>query len=172
MRSLSRSLWASKRLFLSRDLSAQRKFHFNAVPPNVSRPFVMSPWGRRFQSTTVEETNSERSEILSATSLTPSSINDSVSTSSEISPLQHSNDPAQEKGHMPRIAYIAIGSNIGNRILWIERALEQMKIISSEMIVKRTSSLWETEPMYVTDQEKFLNGVIEVLDYCSFIDHD
>ncbi|KAJ3497633.1 hypothetical protein NLG97_g1749 [Lecanicillium saksenae] len=28
--------------------------------------------------------------------------------------------------------------------------------------VTRTSSLWETEPMYVTDQDRFLNGVAEV----------
>jgi 2-amino-4-hydroxy-6-hydroxymethyldihydropteridine diphosphokinase/dihydropteroate synthase len=28
--------------------------------------------------------------------------------------------------------------------------------------IKRTSSLWETEPMYVKDQELFLNGVAEV----------
>lgn len=28
--------------------------------------------------------------------------------------------------------------------------------------VKRTSSLWETEPMYVHDQDKFVNGACEV----------
>ena len=28
--------------------------------------------------------------------------------------------------------------------------------------MKRTSSLWETEPMYVTDQDRFLNGACEV----------
>jgi 2-amino-4-hydroxy-6-hydroxymethyldihydropteridine diphosphokinase/dihydropteroate synthase len=28
--------------------------------------------------------------------------------------------------------------------------------------VLRTSSLWETEPMYVLDQNNFLNGVCEV----------
>jgi len=28
--------------------------------------------------------------------------------------------------------------------------------------VKRTSSLWETKPMYVMDQGQFINGVCEV----------
>jgi len=28
--------------------------------------------------------------------------------------------------------------------------------------IRRTSCLWETEPMYVEDQERFLNGVAEV----------
>lgn len=28
--------------------------------------------------------------------------------------------------------------------------------------VKRTSSLWETEPMYVKDQDLFMNGACEV----------
>lgn len=28
--------------------------------------------------------------------------------------------------------------------------------------VKRTSSLWETEPMYVAEQDRFINGACEV----------
>lgn len=28
--------------------------------------------------------------------------------------------------------------------------------------ILRTSSLWETDPMYVLEQDKFLNGVCEV----------
>ena len=57
-------------------------------------------------------------------------------------------------------AYVAIGSNLGKRMRWIERALRELKLRG--VVIKRTSSLWETEPMYVTDQERFLNGVIEV----------
>jgi len=60
-------------------------------------------------------------------------------------------------------AYIAIGSNLGKRMRWIERALRELK--SRGIIIKRTSSLWETEPMYVTDQNRFLNGVIEVITH-------
>ena len=57
-------------------------------------------------------------------------------------------------------AFIAIGSNLGRRLNWIERALRELKLRG--IIIKRTSSLWETEPMYVKDQDRFLNGVIEV----------
>lgn len=58
-------------------------------------------------------------------------------------------------------AYIAVGSNMGNRVGWIEKALNMMPR-KAPIKVKRTSSLWETEPMYVTDQDNFVNGVIEV----------
>lgn len=58
------------------------------------------------------------------------------------------------------IAYIALGSNLGDRISMIERACNEMS--QRGIKVKRTSGLWETEPMYVLDQDKFLNGVCEV----------
>ncbi|CAK7228582.1 trifunctional dihydropteroate synthetase [Sporothrix curviconia] len=57
-------------------------------------------------------------------------------------------------------AYIALGGNLGDRIGWIEKACREMD--SRGIRVLRTSSLWETEPMYVLDQDKFANGVCEV----------
>ncbi|KAK0629978.1 Dihydropteroate synthase-like protein [Bombardia bombarda] len=59
-----------------------------------------------------------------------------------------------------RTAYIALGSNLGDRIGWIEKACNEMD--AQGIRVKRTSSLWETEPMYVLDQDRFVNGVCEV----------
>lgn len=59
-----------------------------------------------------------------------------------------------------RIAYIALGSNLGDRIGWIEKACNEMD--ARGIKVKRTSSLWETEPMYVLDQDRFVNGACEV----------
>lgn len=59
-----------------------------------------------------------------------------------------------------RTAYIALGSNMGDRIAWIEKACNEMD--ARGITVKRTSSLWETEPMYVLDQDRFVNGVCEV----------
>lgn len=58
------------------------------------------------------------------------------------------------------VAYIALGSNVGNRIYWIEEACN--RISRKGIIIKRTSSLWETKPMYVLEQDNFLNGVIEI----------
>ncbi|KAM0431910.1 hypothetical protein ACHAPT_005163 [Fusarium lateritium] len=57
-------------------------------------------------------------------------------------------------------AYIALGSNLGDRVAEIERACNEMD--RRGIKVKRTSSLWETEPMYVTDQDRFVNGACEV----------
>ncbi|KAI1079224.1 Dihydropteroate synthase [Whalleya microplaca] len=59
-----------------------------------------------------------------------------------------------------RTAYIALGSNLGDRVAMIEEACREMD--SRGIKVKRTSSLWETEPMYVVDQDRFVNGACEV----------
>ncbi|KAJ4294849.1 trifunctional dihydropteroate synthetase [Collariella sp. IMI 366227] len=66
----------------------------------------------------------------------------------------------QEEPRGPRKAYIALGSNMGDRIGWIEKACNEMD--ARGIRVKRTSSLWETEPMYVLDQDRFVNGACEV----------
>ncbi|KAF6841508.1 folic acid synthesis protein [Colletotrichum musicola] len=60
----------------------------------------------------------------------------------------------------PTTAYIALGSNVGDRVSWIEKACAEMD--RRGIKVKRTSSLWETEPMYVLDQDRFVNGACEV----------
>lgn len=67
-------------------------------------------------------------------------------------------DPARK-----RTAYIALGSNMGDRIGWIEKACNEMD--ARGIKVKRTSSLWETEPMYVLDQDRFVNGACEVRNH-------
>lgn len=59
-----------------------------------------------------------------------------------------------------KLAYIALGSNIGDRVRWIEEACTWMS--RKGINLKRTSSLWETKPMYVLSQGNFLNGVCEV----------
>jgi hypothetical protein len=57
-------------------------------------------------------------------------------------------------------AFIALGSNLGDRIDAIEHACLEME--REGIKIKRTSSLFETAPMYVVDQEPFINGVCEV----------
>ncbi|TRX93122.1 hypothetical protein FHL15_005990 [Xylaria flabelliformis] len=68
----------------------------------------------------------------------------------------------ESKAGAPKIqtAYIALGSNLGDRVAMIEQACRQMD--ARGIKVKRTSSLWETEPMYVLDQDRFVNGACEV----------
>ncbi|KAL2109550.1 hypothetical protein VUR80DRAFT_2328 [Thermomyces stellatus] len=57
-------------------------------------------------------------------------------------------------------AYVALGSNVGDRVAMIERACREMDVRGVRVV--RTSGLWETAPMYVLDQDKFINGVCEV----------
>ncbi|KAI9692944.1 MAG: trifunctional dihydropteroate synthetase [Bathelium mastoideum] len=58
-------------------------------------------------------------------------------------------------------AFIAMGSNMGNRVDMIEQACQKLDEHVYIRLV-RTSGLWETKPMYVEDQNEFLNGVCEV----------
>jgi 2-amino-4-hydroxy-6-hydroxymethyldihydropteridine diphosphokinase / dihydropteroate synthase len=87
---------------------------------------------------------------------TPHSLNDF-----QIPPSGDNTLPEASK-KLPTVhtAYIALGSNLGDRIGWIEKACEQMS--RRGIKIKRTSCLWETEPMYVVDQGSFINGVCEV----------
>lgn len=57
-------------------------------------------------------------------------------------------------------AYIALGSNLGDRVANIERACQELD--RDGLTVTRTSALYETEPMYYADQDRFVNGVCEI----------
>ncbi|KAF2035170.1 folic acid synthesis protein-like protein [Setomelanomma holmii] len=62
---------------------------------------------------------------------------------------------------LPNRAFIALGSNLGNRVAMIEQACKEMEA-TGEMKILRTSSLYETRAMYVLDQDNFVNGACEV----------
>ncbi|KAF2475864.1 Dihydropteroate synthase [Lindgomyces ingoldianus] len=62
---------------------------------------------------------------------------------------------------MKHRAFIALGSNLSDRVKMIEKACQDMEASGSIRIL-RTSSLWETQAMYVLNQDKFVNGVCEV----------
>ena len=65
--------------------------------------------------------------------------------------------PQASKKHR---ALIALGSNLGDRIDHINKALDMMQ--ENGLQLKGVSPLYETDPMYVTEQATFLNGVCEV----------
>lgn len=67
-------------------------------------------------------------------------------------------DPEARQGQ--RRAYIALGSNIGDRIATIESACHVMH--DRGLKVTRTSALYETKAMYMEDQQNFINGACEV----------
>ena len=59
--------------------------------------------------------------------------------------------------------FIALGSNIGDRVGNIRRAVNSLEREGVEVV--RTGRIYESEPMYVEDQARFVNTVIEVSFY-------
>ncbi|EIW69282.1 hypothetical protein TREMEDRAFT_30738 [Tremella mesenterica DSM 1558] len=55
---------------------------------------------------------------------------------------------------------IAVGSNIGDRAKNIHLALRELE--DQGVKIMGTSRLYESEPMYVEDQDRFVNGVVEL----------
>jgi len=56
--------------------------------------------------------------------------------------------------------YIALGSNIGDRIQALHEALKELQTIGT---LKCTSYLYETPPMYLNDQPSFLNAACHIM---------
>jgi len=62
---------------------------------------------------------------------------------------------------MPHIAYIGIGSNLGSPGENCRAAMARMEAHESIAITLR-SSLYETEPFGKTDQNRFVNAVVQI----------
>lgn len=56
-------------------------------------------------------------------------------------------------------AYLAIGSNLGDRIGNLRRAVA---MLAPEVTLLAASPLYETAPAYVVDQPRFVNGALKV----------
>ncbi|MCP3678382.1 MAG: 2-amino-4-hydroxy-6-hydroxymethyldihydropteridine diphosphokinase [Deltaproteobacteria bacterium] len=54
--------------------------------------------------------------------------------------------------------YIGIGSNIGDKVANCQRAIE---LIGEKMVIRKVSSLYETKPWGYSEQDDFVNSVIE-----------
>ena len=59
------------------------------------------------------------------------------------------------------LAYLGLGSNLGNREEQIQNALAALAA-HPQIELLRESALFETAPWYVTDQPAFLNGAAEI----------
>lgn len=69
--------------------------------------------------------------------------------------------------------YLSLGSNIGNRIQLLENAIETIERLPNT-ILKQKSSYYETDPVGYTNQDKFINQVIEIateLDPYHLLEH-
>lgn len=58
-------------------------------------------------------------------------------------------------------AYIGLGSNLGQREDFIERAIESVAKAPG-IVLRRRAGIYETEPVGISDQPWFLNTVIEI----------
>lgn len=65
-----------------------------------------------------------------------------------------------DAGPSRKRVFIALGSNIGDRVGNIRRAVNSLE--DEGVKVVRTGRMYESEPMYVEDQARFINTVIEV----------
>lgn len=59
------------------------------------------------------------------------------------------------------IVYLSLGSNIGDRISFIQQAVMQLASVKDTELI-RTSSFYETEPWNTDTQNWFVNAVVEL----------
>jgi 2-amino-4-hydroxy-6-hydroxymethyldihydropteridine diphosphokinase len=62
---------------------------------------------------------------------------------------------------MEHIAYIGIGSNLGDKLCQCEKAISEILKIDRHKLLAR-SSLFKTQPIGYTPQDWFVNGVIKI----------
>lgn len=62
---------------------------------------------------------------------------------------------------MGHIAYIGLGSNLGDKIAYCEKAISEILKIDRHRLLSK-SSFYQTRPMGYTDQDRFINGVIKI----------
>jgi 2-amino-4-hydroxy-6-hydroxymethyldihydropteridine diphosphokinase len=58
-------------------------------------------------------------------------------------------------------AFIGLGSNVGDRLWFLQQALKRLRD-TADVRVTKTSSVYETEPVGPAGQAWFLNAVVEV----------
>jgi len=73
------------------------------------------------------------------------------------------------KQYMQRIAYLGLGSNMGNKITNIENAIKAIDAVEGIRII-RVSSCYETEPWGKKDQDNFMNAVVEIASELSLLE--
>ncbi|KAI0719851.1 Dihydropteroate synthase [Cerioporus squamosus] len=102
----------------------------------------------------------------SSSTLASSSFPAASSTSSQISTSSDAAPSSSSSKSLPHIAAIAIGANMGDRFSNIECALRLLEAPSANLdewtgpprvVVVDTSFMYETAPMYVENQPRFIN---------------
>ncbi len=63
-------------------------------------------------------------------------------------------------GRVPVLAFLGLGSNVGDRAHWLASAIQRLE--GHGIRVLRCSLVYETPPWGKTDQRSFLNQVVEI----------
>jgi hypothetical protein len=149
--------------------SASRGFRASLIMSRVAGLRLWNPWNRASKELTSNWRPSTRATSLqgppgcvqSRTYVSTPSCRAPVSTRKHLNASSRSghqyarfiSQVPQAKKHR---AYVALGSNMGDRVAMIEQACKEMEA-SGKIKILRTSSLWETKAMYVVDQDMFFN---------------
>ncbi|CAA7048820.1 unnamed protein product [Microthlaspi erraticum] len=121
---------------------------FSEPPPAVSLSLSRVCFHRHYSSKSlslVSPLGSPSSSLFTPPALCKFSAFSSSATTIEVQSTEHE-------------VVIALGSNIGNRMNNFREALRLMKL--SGISVTRHSCLYETAPVHITDQPKFLNAAV------------
>ncbi len=57
--------------------------------------------------------------------------------------------------------FLGLGSNLGNRVEYIEKAIAEIGFLKNTKVIKK-ASLYETEPWGFTEQPDFINSAVEI----------
>lgn len=139
----------------NQDVSASRPYIRLQIPSTQPKSMELEPSTMPILESDATEPETMESET---TELGPTNPELPVlkSPQPEIPAPENSKSGTQGKG-----VFVALGSNVGNRLENIEDACREMDA-EPDIRVVRTSGLYETDPMYVADQNCFLNGACEV----------
>jgi hypothetical protein len=92
---------------------------------------------------------------ISVTIRKPSALPFAAAAGVKITRSHHAKEDRGDKE-----VYIALGSNLGDRVDTLEKALQLLE--KHGIHIQDVSGFYESEPMYVKEQPQFLNAVCKV----------
>lgn len=69
--------------------------------------------------------------------------------------------------NFPHIVFVALGSNKGERLLFIQKAIDEINNLLNTNILD-VSSIYETKPFGIKEQNNFYNAVVKISTNFSF----
>ncbi|KAG0252517.1 trifunctional dihydropteroate synthetase [Mortierella polycephala] len=141
---------------------AIEKCHVSKITVKMEKPSAII-----FAGSAGVEITRDRAFFASAASATRKSHTRGVSSVSTIPGFggHRSNLKIEERGpvpeHLSHVVFLALGSNLGDSAANLTNALRMLEEGGNVRVVD-TSFMYETPPMYVTDQPSFLNAACKI----------